>query len=336
METLIKRLAEAWGPSGYEHHIRDLIRAEVEPLADELWVDPLGSLICRLGQGDRRIMTAAHMDEIGLIVGHLDRQGYARFSAIGGLFPAMLLGTRVRFENGLIGTIGVENQFSKRHTAYAVDDFFVDVSTRADAGPQVRVGDPAGFVGEVITRGERIVGKSLDDRIGCTIQIEAMRRIKATGTPHSLYFAFTVQEEVGSRGAQTAAYAIDPHLGIALDVTGAGDPPNGERVAIHLGAGVAIKTRDTGLIVPAAIRDLFVRRAEEAGIPYQMEVLDGGSTDGRVIQLARAGVPTGALSVPLRYVHTPSETIDRGDVQATLDLLVAILSGPVDLSGGEG
>ncbi|WP_119065162.1 M42 family metallopeptidase [Aggregatilinea lenta] len=331
MEALIKRLAEAWGPSGYEHHVRDLIRAEVEPLADELWVDPLGNLICRIGQGDLRIMTAAHMDEIGLIVGHLDRQGYVRFSAIGGLFPAMLFGARVRFENGVTGTIGVENQFSKRHAVYNVNDFFVDVSTSTDANAEVRVGDPAGFVGEVVTRGERIIGKSLDDRIGCAIQIEAMRRIKETGTPHSVYFAFTVQEEVGSRGAQTAAYAIEPHLGIALDVTGAGDPPNGERIGIHLGKGVAIKTRDTGLIVPAAIRDLFVTRAEEAGIPYQLEVLEGGSTDGRVIQLARAGVPTGALSVPLRYVHTPSETADRGDVQATLDLLVAILTGPVEL-----
>ncbi len=331
MEALIKRLAEAWGPSGYEHHVRDLIRAEVEPLADELWVDPLGNLICRVGQGDLRIMTAAHMDEIGLIVGHLDRQGYARFSAIGGLFPAMLLGTRVRFENGVTGTIGVENPYSKRRTVYNVNDFFVDVSTSADANADVQVGDPAGFVGEVITRGERMVGKSLDDRIGCAIQIEAMRRLKASGTPHSVYFAFTVQEEVGSRGAQTAAYGIDPHLGIALDVTGAGDPPNGERVGIYLGKGVAIKTRDAGLIVPAAIRDLFVQRAEEAGIPYQMEVIEGASTDGRVIQLARAGVPTGALSVPLRYVHTPSETLDRSDVQATLDLLVAILTGPVEL-----
>ncbi|HML24599.1 MAG TPA: M20/M25/M40 family metallo-hydrolase [Aggregatilinea sp.] len=331
MEALIKRLAEAWGPSGYEHHVRDLIRAEVEPLADELWIDPLGSLICRVGSGEKRIMTAAHMDEIGLIVGHLDRQGYARFSAIGSLFPAMLLGTRVRFENGVIGTLGVENPYSKRRSVYNLDDFFVDISASVDGNAEVHVGDPAGFVGEVVTRGERMIGKSLDDRTGCAIQIEAMRRLKESGTPHSVYFAFTVQEEVGSRGAQTAAYAIEPHLGIALDVTGAGDPPHGERVGVYLGNGVAIKARDAGLIVPAAIRDLFVQRAEDAGIPYQMEVIEGASTDGRVIQLARAGVPTGALSIPLRYVHTPSETLDLRDVQATLDLLVAILTGPVAL-----
>jgi putative aminopeptidase FrvX len=331
MKDLIKKLAEAWGPSGFEHHVRDLIRAEVEPLADEIHVDPLGNLICRLGDGERRVMTAAHMDELGVIVSHIDRQGYARFSYIGSLLPATLLGARVRFENSVIGTIGVENQFTQRRNLPAYSGFFIDISQAADGNADVQVGDPGAFVREVVWRGERVVGKSLDDRLGCAVQIEAMRRIQETGTPHTLYFAFTVQEEVGARGAGPAAYGIQPDLAIALDTTPCGDQPKINPGPVKLGAGVAIKARDTGHIVPAPVKNLMIRRAEEAGIPYQIEILELGSTDGRMIQLTRSGVPTGALMIPSRYVHTQSETADWGDIQATTDLLVAILSQEIDL-----
>jgi endoglucanase len=268
------------------------------------------------------------MDEIGLVVSHIDRQGYARFASIGTLFPATLLGARVRFENGVIGTIGVEHQFSKRRDLPNLDGFFIDIST-GDQNAEVRVGDPAAFMGEVITRGDRIIGKSLDNRVSCAVQIEAMRRIKTQGTPNSLYFVFTVQEEVGSRGARPAAYGIDPHVAIAVDVTGTGDLPKGKSMAVTLGAGAAIKTRDTGLIVPAAVKNWMVERAEAAGIPYQLEVFELGGTDGTAIQAVRSGVPTGAISIPARYIHTRSETVDRRDVQAALDLLVALLSRPI-------
>jgi len=331
VEALIKTLAEAWGPPGYEHEIRNLIRAEVESVADEITVDPLGNLICRVGSGEKRVMTAAHMDEIGLIVGHIDRQGYARFASIGTLFPAALLGARVRFENGVIGVIGVEHQYTRRRELPALNGFYIDISANGDGNAAVQIGDPGAFVGDVIWRGERVIGKSLDNRLGCAIQIETMRRVKAQGTPHSVYFVFTVQEEVGSRGAGPAAYGITPDLALVLDGTSAGDQPHGKRMAITLGGGAAIKTRDTGLIVPPAVRDLLVRRAEEADIPYQLEVLEAASTDGRTIQIARAGVPTGAISYPLRYTHTTSETADRGDIQAVVDLLVAALTQAIDL-----
>ncbi len=331
MEDLIKKLAETWGPPGFEHLIRDVIRAEVEPLADEVRVDALGNLICRIGQGERRVMVAAHMDEIGLIISHIDRQGFARFSSMGTLFPAALLGARVRFENGVIGTIGVEHQYTKRRELPAVDGFYLDISQDASGNAAVKVGDPAGIVGTVFTRGDRIIGKSLDDRLGCAVQIEAMRRIKQSGTPHSIYFVFTVQEEVGSRGAQTSAYGVEPHFGIAVDISPAGDVPHGKQSELALGAGPVIKTRDTSHIVPASVRDLMIRRAEENGIPYQLEVLDLGSTDGRVIQLAKSGAPTGGLLVPVRYTHTPSETADMRDARSVVDLLVAVLNGPLEL-----
>lgn len=326
MEALIKKLAEAWGPSGFEHHVRDLIRAEAEPLADELWVDPLGNLICRIGEGPLRVMVAAHMDEIGIVVAHLDRQGFARFTNLGGVLPATLLGARVRFENGAIGVIGVENQYTKRSNLPNLDGFFLDLPE--DSG--VQVGDPGAFAGETLWQGDRVIAKTLDDRLGCAVQIEAMRRLRQQGTPHTALFAFTVQEEVGSRGALTGAFGVKPDFGIAIDVTSTGDSPKPVPSAVTLGAGAAIKVRDVRHIVPAWVKDLMVARAEEAGVAYQIDVSRLGSTDGASIQLVHAGVPTGGISIPTRNVHTPSETALRGDIQAAIDLLVAVLSNPIE------
>lgn len=334
MDALIKTLAETWGPPGFEHRIRDLIRAEIDGIADEIEIDPFGNMICRIGQGDLRVMTAAHMDEIGLIVSHIDRQGLARFAALGTLFPASLLGSRVLFENGVIGSIGVDHQFSKRTNLPGISGFYIDISESGSgndfANAPVNVGDPGAFVGTVERRGERIIGKSLDNRVGCAIQIEAMRRVKEQGTPHSVYFAFTTQEEVGTRGAAPAAFGIEPHLALVLDGTNA-DQPHGKRTAVTLGGGAAIKARDFGLIVPAAVRDLLVQRAEEAGIPYQIDVIEAASTDGKVIQNVKGGVPTGGISFPMRYAHTRSEVADMGDIQASVDLLVAVLIGDITL-----
>jgi endoglucanase len=329
VETLIKTLAEGWGPPGYEHRIRELIRAEVRDLADDISVDPLGNLICRVGHGPKRVLVAAHMDEIGLIVSHIDRQGYARFAPLGTLYPATLLGARVRFENGVIGTIGVEHQHDKRRELPDTDGFYIDFSISAGDNAAVSVGDPGAFVGETFWRGERVIGKSLDDRLGCAVLIETMRRVRATGTPHSVFFVFTVQEEVGARGAGPAAYGLEPDVAFVVDGTACGDQPHGRPMAVRLGGGVAIKTRDTGMIVPASLRDLLMQRAEEKGIPYQLEVLVGGGTDGRMIQVARGGVPTGGLSIPMRYIHTPSETADMNDVRATVDLLAAVLTAEI-------
>lgn len=325
METLIKTLAEAWGPPGYEHHIRELIRAEVTDLADDITVDPLGNLICRIGSGPKRVLVAAHMDEIGLVVSHIDRQGYARFAPLGTLYPATLLGARVRLENGVVGTVGVEHQYDRRRELPDTEGFYIDFSVSAEGNAAVSVGDPGAFIGETFWRGERVIGKSLDDRLGCAVQIEAMRRVRAAGTPHTVFFVFTVQEEVGARGAGPAAYGLEPDVAFVIDGTSCGDQPHSKPMAIRLGGGAAIKTRDTGMIVPASLRDLLIQRAEEKGIPYQLEVLVGGGTDGRMIQVARGGVPTGGISIPMRYIHTSSETADMNDVRAVVDLLAAVL-----------
>jgi endoglucanase len=181
-------------------------------------------------------------------------------------------------------------------------------------------------------RGNRVIAKSLDDRIGCVVAIETMRRLKASGTPNEVHFVFTVQEEVGIRGAKAAAYSVDPDVGIALDVTGTGDEITGRKMAVTLGAGTAIKVHDTSLIVPKAVVDWMVARAEADGIPYQRELLVGGGTDAGAIQTSRAGVPSGCISIPTRFLHTTSETVDLSDVQACIDLLTGLLQNAIDLA----
>ncbi len=330
MNDLIKKLVEAWGPSGYEHHVRALIRAEAEPYADEITVDPLGSLICRVGSGGKKIMVAAHMDEIGMMATFTEpKSGYMRFSAIGGLLNTTLLGSRVYFEDGTVGVIGAHDYFGAGRTkAENLDDFFIDVSTGNGDTP-VPAGSPAAFWRPLEQRGTRLIAKSMDDRIGCVVALEAMRRLNKQ-TPNTIDFVFTVQEEVGLRGARPAAYGVDPDIGIALDVTSTGDMAKNPKMEVGLGGGAAIKVHDSGLVVPPAVRDWMVARAEADGIPYQLELLTLGTTDAAGIQIARAGVPSGCISIPCRYVHTTSETVDTRDVEACIALLTGLLANPVE------
>jgi endoglucanase len=326
VNELIRKLVEAWGPSGYEHQVRALIRAEVEGLADEVTQDALGNLICRIGvSGGKKVMVAAHMDEIGVMATFREPQsGYLRFAPLGYLLHTGLVGSRVRFEDGTVGVIGVHDSFgAKRTEVPELDDFFIDVST-GNGVSTVREGSPAAFWREFEVRGSRLIGKSMDDRIGCVVAIEALRRLKGN-TPHDVYFVFTVQEEVGLRGARPAAYHIEPDVAIALDVTHSGDQPKNAKMAVRLGEGTAIKIGDSGLVVPPAVRDWMLERAAADGIPHQLEVLQAGTTDAAGIQIARAGVPSGVISIPCRFVHTPSETVDAADVEASIALLTALL-----------
>lgn len=330
MKELIRKLVEAWGPSGYEHQVRELIRQEVAGLADEITVDPLGNLICRVGQGGKKVMVAAHMDEIGVMATFVEKSGYLRFAPIGGLLQSALLGSRVRFEDGTTGVLGVHDTWGESRTRVTdLDAFYIDVSD-GSGGSHIQPGSPAVFWRNMEERGTRLIAKAMDDRISCAIAIETMRRLNKT-TPNEVYFAFTVQEEVGLRGVRPAAYSVNPDVGIALDVTSTGDEIKNSKMAVRLGGGAAIKLHDLGLVVPPAVRDWMVSRAEADGIPYQLELLDKGTTDAAGIQIARAGVPSGCISVPCRFVHTPSETVDMTDVTACVDLLTGLLSSPVPL-----
>ena len=322
---LTKKLVETWGPPGYEHRIRDLIREEVAELADETWIDGLGNLICRLGKGGKKVLIAAHMDEIGLMANYQEPEsGYLRFTGMGGLRRDTLNGNRVLFEDGTIGVIAVQDGGGK-----SLSDFYIDVQEDGETNA-TPVGQPAGFMREMQLRGKRIVAKSLDDRIGCVVAIETMRRLQRQA-PNEVYIAFTVQEEVGLRGAKTAAQGVHPDIGIAIDVTASGDQIRGSKMIVKLGAGVAIKVHDPGLVVPVAIKNWMIDRCEADGIPYQLELLSGGTTDASAIQMSDAGVPSGCISIPTRYLHTTSETVDINDVQACVDLLTGLLANPVDI-----
>lgn len=331
MKSLIQKLVETTGPSGYESQIRAVIRLEVEALADEIRVDALGNLIAVKGQvkpGGKKIMLSAHMDEIGVIATHIDENGFVRFTTIGGVRRMTCVGGRVRFLNGTSGVIGQENP-DERTKLPEFDQMFIDVGATSRANCPVHIGDLAAFDRPFVDYGDRLVSKAMDDRIGVAVLIETLRKFRQG--PNQVFFVFSVQEEVGLRGATTAAFGLDPEIGIAVDVTATGDTPKGLKMAVSLGKGAAIKVRDGGMLSDPRVIDWMVSAAVKANIPYQLEVLEGGTTDARAIQLARAGVPTGCISIPCRYIHAPSEMVDFADVQATVQLLHALISQPVEL-----
>jgi tetrahedral aminopeptidase len=331
MKSLIQKLVEVVGPSGYEQAVRDVVRGEIEGLVDEIRVDAMGNLIARKGskaEGGLRVMMSAHMDEIGVIATHIDEQGFVRFTTIGGVRPHTCIGGRVHFLNGARGLIYMERSEDPSRVP-SIENLYIDLGATSRADCPVKVGDLAAFERPFLDLENRLVSKAMDDRISVAVMIAALKELKST--PHELYFVFSTQEEVGLRGATTAAYGVDPDLGLAVDVTGTGDTPKGGKMAVGLGKGPAIKVRDGGMLSDPRVVRWMVDTAEKAGLPYQLEVLEGGTTDARAIQLARAGVPSGCLSIPTRYIHSPSEMVDYTDVQNSVKLLVALISQPVTL-----
>lgn len=330
MKDLIKRLTEAYGPSGHEEPIRELIRAEVEPLADEVRLDALGNLIAlKHGSGGgKRVMLAAHMDEIGLIVSYVDEKGFLRAQPIGGVDVMTLVGGRVRFVDGALGVIAPEKrkEFQKEPD---LSKLYIDVGATGRDEAKDRLGQAVGFVRPFADLGRRIVAKALDDRIGCAVLIQVLRQVE--DPPHDVSVVFSVQEEVGLRGARTSAYGLEPEVGIAVDITAAADTPEAKKLAMKLGAGPCIKIMDAGMLSHPGVKNLLIDTAETQGIPYQLEVLDRGTTDAAAMQLARSGVPSGCVSIACRYYHTPSEMVDLTDVENTVKLLLAVLETPFEL-----
>ncbi len=331
MKQLIRKLVETVAPSGYEAPVREVIRAEIAGLVDEIRVDPLGNLIARKGKkgpGGLRIMLSGHMDEIGVIATHIDENGFVRFSTIGGIYPIHCIGARVQFLDGTGGVIYMEKPDAPDKVP-AIDRMFIDVGASDRASCPVKVGDVAAFVRPYLELGDRLVSKAMDDRIAVAVMIAALKELKSS--PHEIYFVFSTQEEVGLRGATVAGYDVDPDLALAVDVTRTGDTPKGVKMEVALGKGPAIKVRDGGMLADPRIIRWMVATAEKLGLPYQMEVLEGGTTDARAIQLSRSGVPAGCLSIPTRYIHSPSEMVDFRDVQQCVKLLTALVSESIKL-----
>ena len=329
MKSLIQKLVETPGPSGFEYAIRDVIREAIDGHADEVRVDALGSLIARKGtqtEGGMRVMVSAHIDEIGLMVTHIDENGFVRFTNIGGISPLTCYGGRVVFMDGTRGVIGIDG--IERGKMPKLSDLFIDVGATHKADCPVKVGDVCGFERPFLDLGKRIVAKSMDDRVAAAVAVEALKRLEAT--PHEVHFVFSTQEEVGIRGATTAAFGVDPDVGFAVDVTRSGDTPRvNPKMATALGDGPAIKVRDSSFIADPRLVDWMVTTAEKADIPYQLEVLEAGGTDGRAIQMTRGGVPAGCVSIACRYIHSPSEMVDSDDVENAVRLLIELLSKPI-------
>lgn len=328
MKDLIKKLTEAFGPSGAEDNIREVIRKEVEPYVDEISVDALGNLIARKkGTGGKKVILDGHMDEIGLMVTHIDDNGFLRFGNIGGVSPFVALGQRVYFENGTMGVIGSERVDDPKNLK--LEKLYIDIGAKdkKDAESKVQVGTSCAFHQTFIDLGDRVVAKAMDDRVACAIIIEVLRRLEKTD--NEIYAVFATQEEVGLRGARAAAYGISPDVGIALDVTRTGDTPKGVTMDVALGKGAAIKVKDSSLICHPALKNYMVKIAEEKGIQYQMEVLEAGGTDSGAIQMTKSGIPAGVISIPCRYIHSPGEMVDIGDVEACVQLAKALCESPL-------
>lgn len=331
---LLRKLSEAAGVPGREGAIRAIAREALADHVDEMVVDKLGNLIAHKKGPDLKVVVAGHMDEIGFLVSHVDEEtGFLRIEPVGGIDPRTLIASRVTIHaqggplTGLIGTkpIHILTEEEKKKEI-RTQDLFVDIGLPGKrAAEAVRVGDPVTLVQPFARIGDLVSGKALDDRLGVYVGIEAVRRLKRHRA--DIYLVGTVQEEVGLRGARTSAFAIDPEIGVALDVTLACDMPGVQphEQVTKLGKGVAIKLKDSASISHPGLVRFLVELAEKKKIPYQMEILPRGGTDAGAIQLAREGAAVVTLSVPTRYVHSAVEAAHVDDIEATVKLLTAFL-----------
>lgn len=326
---LTRKLTAARSVSGCEGAISDVIRAIAEPYADEMTNDAMGNLIVRKKGTGKKIMFSAHMDSIGMIATHIDENGFIRFASIGGLSPAGILYAPVVFCNGTRGVVARDGKTDPKEPK--MDTYYIDIGAknREQALGHVTVGDTAVYCGETFLAGDMIVSPYLDDRIGCAVLLMALMQIKKT--ENDLYFVFSSQEEVGLRGAKTAAYAIDPDYGVAVDVTGTGDTPEvSPKMDCKLGGGAAIKIMDASVLCHPKTVGLLEQAAKANAIPVQKEILLYGGTDTGPMMVTRAGVFAGAVSIPTRYIHSPCETASMEDIGACARLIGAFAQMKLD------
>jgi len=327
-----KKLIGTYGPSGNEEDIRRVIEEEIRDYVDQIDTDVMGNLIAlKKGNGQgRKVMLSAHMDQIGLIVTHIDDNGFLRFSNVGGISVLNTINGKVIFKNGTIGTVSYENEIENIKDI-KLNRMYIDIGANSceEAAEKVSIGDVAVYYSPLAESNGRYIGGAMDNRSGCALLIETIKELK--DCKNDAYFVFSVQEEVGLRGAKTSAYSINPDVGIAVDVTSTGDTPKARTMAVKLGAGPAIKVKDGSVICHPKVKDLMIDRAEDIDIPYQIEVLEWGGTDAGAIHLTREGIPSGAVSIPCRYVHSANEMVDEKDLENGVKLLVKILENEIEL-----
>ncbi|MEG0491837.1 MAG: M20/M25/M40 family metallo-hydrolase [Clostridia bacterium] len=327
MFELIKQLVDLYGASGHEQGVADAIEALLGGKADTFVRDAMGNLICEKRGTDpagKRIMLSAHMDHIGFIVVAAEKEGFLRVMPVGGIDMAVSRTRHIVFGNGVQGVI-VQEPVREGETP-AMKHLFVDIgaSSDAEALQMLELGDVAVYSNDCFRLGEhRISAPAMDDRVACALLVSVMQALPAT--KNTIIAVFSTQEEVGCRGAKTAAYSVEPDIGIALDVTANGDTPETKLPAVQLGQGVAVKIMDRGSISNPELVCELLEAGKRAGVKTQREVLPFGATDASAIQLSRGGVRVGTLSIPCRYVHSACEVVDLRDLEAAKALLLAYL-----------
>lgn len=326
---LIQTLNAAHGPSGDEGGIREKLAELARPLADEISTDTMGNLIVRkLGSGPR-VMLCAHMDSIGFIVTHVEENGFLRVGRLGGISPKEAAYTPVRFAGGVRGVIVPEEKadFGK----LKLDECYVDIGAkdRETALKAVAVGDTLIYDSPCFTNHGKVVSPYLDNRISCAILLKVLEEMELC--PNDLYVVFTVQEEVGLRGAKPAAWAVDPDYAVVVDVTDVDDTPGSEKCGtVRLGKGPAIKIMDSSVICHPDMIQKLESQAKTLDMPTQRDIMRAGGTDAGVMHTTRIGVRTGGVSVPCRYIHTPVEMADLQDARDCAKLLCAFVQSKLE------
>lgn len=320
--TTLKRLCLVSSVSGSEEKIREEIRSIITPFVDEASSDALGNLIAlKKGRGNKKIMLCAHMDEIGFIVNYIEENGMIRVGTLGGIRLAAASYTMLISNKGVRGALCANAD--AKPADYKNDVMYIDIGAQSkrEAERYVSIGDT--FVcAPSLTKlcGSRVCGRPIDDRVGCLALLELAERFSGVDTDASIYYVFSVQEEVGCRGSKPATFAIAPDIALCFDVTSTGDTPNATPMACSVGKGVAVKVKDNSVICHSGLVSELCDIAKSEKIPYQREVLTFGGTDTSSMQLTGLGSVAGALSIPTRYVHSGVELCDMKDVKACIDL----------------
>ncbi len=338
-EQFLKDITEASGVPGYEGNVRAVMRGYLDGVA-HIEQDKMGSLIARhQGSGERpRVMLAGHMDEIGFMVTLLTKEGFVKFLPLGGWWDQVLLGHRVSIKTGggdVIGVLGAKPPHlldgDERKKVVEKKDMYIDVGARSEDELRemgVRPGDPIVPVSQftVMHNPRFYLSKAFDNRVGCALAVQALQRLAGEGHPNTVYAVGTVQEEVGTRGAKTSAFAIDPDVGIVLEVDIAGDVPGikPEQSNVKMGGGPTLLVYDARMIPNLGLRDMVIATAAELDIPLQFSAMPGGATDGAQIHVHNEGVPTVVIGVPTRHIHSHNAILCRDDYDQALELIVAL------------
>ncbi len=332
----LEKLSNACGVAGREQEVRELMIKMLKPYADEITTDRMGNVIA-IKKGKKnspKVMLAAHMDEVGLMVKTITKDGFLQFTKMGGIDDRVLLAQKVNVftEKGTLpGVVGSKpphiQKEEERKKIVTYDELFIDIGAenRDDAKAMgVKVGDPVAFDAKFVKLGkDAVMGKAFDNRAGCAVMIETLKRLVKTDC--TVYAVGTIQEELGLRGTTTAAYGVDPDVGIALDVTIAGDTPGIREfdTTVKMGKGPALTVSDSGLVTHPKVLRWLIDTASENKIEYQLETGLLGTTDAARIALTRQGVPAGTISIPARYIHSGAGLISLKDAENCVKLAAA-------------